>query len=341
MSRGPRHLPRRPPAGHLPRQPPRQPHHPHDPSSEPHLPLRAQPEGRTPDLGRGLITAVVQDATTREVLMVAHMDYDAYEATLATGRATFWSRSRQRRWRRGRRAATPCTSSRRGWTATVTPCSCWSSRPARPATPGLPPASPRHLPTPPPSEGTASGDPRSASGPADPTAPDDRGDRPHRRLPPHRRLRSDRRLQERRAGRGRRQHRLVLPAPLQLTLGLRPDPRRAPGRLLAAAPARAVSLPPALRRPHQRAAHDLLDAHRDGPAERLHAHRRGHRRPSRASSPASAGGADRGLPRRHGGDGAPSRATSRLRPLTGWLQRRGAALPRGRGGPPPLRRLDH
>jgi len=74
---------------------------PHDPSSEPHLPLRAQPEGRTPDLGRGLITAVVQDATTREVLMVAHMDYDAYEATLATGRATFWSRSRQRRWEKG------------------------------------------------------------------------------------------------------------------------------------------------------------------------------------------------------------------------------------------------
>jgi phosphoribosyl-AMP cyclohydrolase len=33
--------------------------------------------------------------------MVAHMDRDAYTATLATGRATFWSRSRQRLWEKG------------------------------------------------------------------------------------------------------------------------------------------------------------------------------------------------------------------------------------------------
>ena len=71
------------------------------PSSERHLPLRAQPEGRQPDFGRELLTAVVQDATTREVLMVAYMDRDAYRATLTTGRATFWSRSRQRLWEKG------------------------------------------------------------------------------------------------------------------------------------------------------------------------------------------------------------------------------------------------
>ena len=63
--------------------------------------LIAQPPGRSPDFGRGLVTAVVQDAATDEVLMVAHMDRDAYQATLRSGRATFWSRSRGRLWEKG------------------------------------------------------------------------------------------------------------------------------------------------------------------------------------------------------------------------------------------------
>jgi phosphoribosyl-AMP cyclohydrolase len=49
----------------------------------------------------GLITAVVQDAATSEVLMVAHMDRAAWDATRSTGRATFFSRSRQRLWEKG------------------------------------------------------------------------------------------------------------------------------------------------------------------------------------------------------------------------------------------------
>jgi phosphoribosyl-AMP cyclohydrolase len=49
----------------------------------------------------GLITAVVQDAETSEVLMVAHMNRDAWDATRSTGRATFFSRSRQRLWEKG------------------------------------------------------------------------------------------------------------------------------------------------------------------------------------------------------------------------------------------------
>jgi phosphoribosyl-AMP cyclohydrolase len=49
----------------------------------------------------GLITAVVQDATTSEVLMVAHMNEAAWDATLRRGRATFFSRSRQRLWEKG------------------------------------------------------------------------------------------------------------------------------------------------------------------------------------------------------------------------------------------------
>lgn len=50
---------------------------------------------------QGLLTAVVQDATTRGVLMVAHMTADALAATRATGLATFWSRSRGEVWEKG------------------------------------------------------------------------------------------------------------------------------------------------------------------------------------------------------------------------------------------------
>lgn len=49
----------------------------------------------------GLVTAVVTDAGSGEVLMVAHMNADALAATRATGNATFWSRSRQRLWMKG------------------------------------------------------------------------------------------------------------------------------------------------------------------------------------------------------------------------------------------------
>ena len=49
----------------------------------------------------GLITAVVQDASSGDVLMVAHMNRDAWETTLRTRRATFYSRSRQRLWEKG------------------------------------------------------------------------------------------------------------------------------------------------------------------------------------------------------------------------------------------------
>ena len=50
---------------------------------------------------RGLVTAVAQDAASGEVLMVAHMNQDALARTLATGQAWYWSRSRNRLWRKG------------------------------------------------------------------------------------------------------------------------------------------------------------------------------------------------------------------------------------------------
>ena len=56
----------------------------------------------TPEFGPdGMVTAVVQDATSGEVLMVAHMNREAYDATMASKRATFYSRSRQRLWEKG------------------------------------------------------------------------------------------------------------------------------------------------------------------------------------------------------------------------------------------------
>ena len=50
---------------------------------------------------QGLIPAVVQEADTGDVLMVAWMDRAAVSATLATGSTHFWSRSRQTAWRKG------------------------------------------------------------------------------------------------------------------------------------------------------------------------------------------------------------------------------------------------
>jgi phosphoribosyl-AMP cyclohydrolase len=49
----------------------------------------------------GLVTAVVQQHDTGEVLMVGWMDDEALHRTLTTGRATYWSRSRQQYWRKG------------------------------------------------------------------------------------------------------------------------------------------------------------------------------------------------------------------------------------------------
>jgi phosphoribosyl-AMP cyclohydrolase len=49
----------------------------------------------------GLIPAIVQDHKTGELLMLAYMNQDAWEATLSTGNATYYSRSRQKLWVKG------------------------------------------------------------------------------------------------------------------------------------------------------------------------------------------------------------------------------------------------
>ncbi len=61
------------------------------------------PAAKGPDFARagGLVPAVVQDAQTGEVLMLAYMSEESYAETLATGRAVYYSRSRRQLWRKG------------------------------------------------------------------------------------------------------------------------------------------------------------------------------------------------------------------------------------------------
>jgi phosphoribosyl-AMP cyclohydrolase len=49
----------------------------------------------------GLIPAIVQDAETKEVLMLAYMNRRSLELTFETGETHFWSRSRQELWHKG------------------------------------------------------------------------------------------------------------------------------------------------------------------------------------------------------------------------------------------------
>ena len=49
----------------------------------------------------GLVPAIVQDNETGEILMLAYMNQEAFNATLSTGKATYYSRSRQTLWVKG------------------------------------------------------------------------------------------------------------------------------------------------------------------------------------------------------------------------------------------------
>ena len=69
-------------------------------------PLSAKEQDETRELrpkfnADGLIAAIAQDASTGEVLMLAWMNVEALQKTIATGRATYWSRSRAALWTKG------------------------------------------------------------------------------------------------------------------------------------------------------------------------------------------------------------------------------------------------
>ena len=58
----------------------------------------------SPDFSKdpsGLIPAIAQDWETGEVLMLAYINEESWQATLKSGRATYWSRSRQELWCKG------------------------------------------------------------------------------------------------------------------------------------------------------------------------------------------------------------------------------------------------
>jgi phosphoribosyl-AMP cyclohydrolase len=62
------------------------------------------PNTTIPDFSRGeggLLPAIAQDAATGEVLMLAWMNREAFDETVRTGRAVYYSRSRGRLWRKG------------------------------------------------------------------------------------------------------------------------------------------------------------------------------------------------------------------------------------------------
>lgn len=50
---------------------------------------------------RGLVPAIVQDANTHQVLMMAYMNPESLQKTLDTGETVFWSRSRSELWHKG------------------------------------------------------------------------------------------------------------------------------------------------------------------------------------------------------------------------------------------------
>ena len=78
---------------------------------------------------RGLVPAVVQDAETKEVLMLAYMNEEALKRTLTSGTTWFYSRSRQAMWNK-KESATTATAIRFWW---------WRSRSERRVIPEISP----------------------------------------------------------------------------------------------------------------------------------------------------------------------------------------------------------
>ena len=52
--------------------------------------------------GKNLLPVVTQDAITKEVLILSFVNLEAYEETLKSGYATYWSRSRNELWKKGK-----------------------------------------------------------------------------------------------------------------------------------------------------------------------------------------------------------------------------------------------
>jgi phosphoribosyl-ATP pyrophosphohydrolase/phosphoribosyl-AMP cyclohydrolase len=57
---------------------------------------------KQPDFSKGLLPAVVQDSLTGKILMLGYMNEEAYQKTMADGKVTFFSRSRNELWTKGK-----------------------------------------------------------------------------------------------------------------------------------------------------------------------------------------------------------------------------------------------
>lgn len=94
--------------------------------------------------GNGLLPAIVQDAASGAVLMLAFMNRDAVRATLERGRVVFFSRSRQRLWEKGETSGHWLLLEDITPTATATRCSSPRARRVRRAIAARAPASARN-----------------------------------------------------------------------------------------------------------------------------------------------------------------------------------------------------
>ena len=63
--------------------------------------LETNPDGPNFSLNNGLLPAIAQDADTGKVLMLAWMNIEAYQETIRTGQAVYFSRSRNKLWYKG------------------------------------------------------------------------------------------------------------------------------------------------------------------------------------------------------------------------------------------------
>jgi len=70
----------------------------------------------------GLVPAIAQELGSGDVLMFAWMNREALAQTAASGRAVYWSRSRQRLWHKGEESAMCSRCTNCAWTATTTSC---------------------------------------------------------------------------------------------------------------------------------------------------------------------------------------------------------------------------
>ena len=67
------------------------------------------------DKTNGLIPAIAQDYKTGEVLMLAYMNRQAFDETVKSGRATYYSRSRQTLWKKEKHPVMCSMSKKSGW----------------------------------------------------------------------------------------------------------------------------------------------------------------------------------------------------------------------------------